>query len=153
MRHKSLWNISVTTTPEAEDAVTELLSTVLGLPASDKKRGPIPKGLLVEACKDLLPESVYRRPKLGFGLPMNIWMRGPLKDLVKTGLTEAAARSGLAEEFIQSLYEQFNQGPLHWTRLWSVVVLGHFLRRAAQAHFPRPPAQAPPCESYAPSVQ
>ena len=34
MRHKSLWKISVRTTPEAEDAVAELLNSVLGLPAS-----------------------------------------------------------------------------------------------------------------------
>jgi ribosomal protein L11 methyltransferase len=34
MQTKSLWNISVTTTPEAEDAVAELLGTIFGLPAS-----------------------------------------------------------------------------------------------------------------------
>ena len=34
MKHKPLWTISVTTTPEAEDAVAELLSSVLNLPAS-----------------------------------------------------------------------------------------------------------------------
>jgi ribosomal protein L11 methylase PrmA len=34
MKHKPLWTISVTTTPEAEDAVAELLSAVLNLPAS-----------------------------------------------------------------------------------------------------------------------
>ena len=34
MRHKSLWKISVTTTPESEDAVTELLSAIFKLPAS-----------------------------------------------------------------------------------------------------------------------
>ena len=34
MRAKSLWKISVTTTPEAEDAVAELLGATLGLPAS-----------------------------------------------------------------------------------------------------------------------
>jgi ribosomal protein L11 methylase PrmA len=33
MRHKSLWKVSVTTTPEAEDAVAELLSFTFGLPA------------------------------------------------------------------------------------------------------------------------
>jgi ribosomal protein L11 methyltransferase len=33
MKHKSLWKISVTTTPEAEDTVVELLSATFGLPA------------------------------------------------------------------------------------------------------------------------
>ena len=42
MRPKSLWKISVITTPEAEDAVAELLGAMLGLPASaytDSKTG------------------------------------------------------------------------------------------------------------------
>jgi ribosomal protein L11 methyltransferase len=34
MRHKSLWKISVTTTLEAEDAVAELLNTILNQPAT-----------------------------------------------------------------------------------------------------------------------
>ncbi len=34
MKRKPLWKISVTTTPEAEDAVAELLSAILNLPAS-----------------------------------------------------------------------------------------------------------------------
>jgi ribosomal protein L11 methyltransferase len=34
MKRKRLWNISVSTTPEAEDAVAEMLGGILGLPAS-----------------------------------------------------------------------------------------------------------------------
>ena len=34
MKRKSLWRVSIVTTPEAEDAVSELLGAVLGQPAS-----------------------------------------------------------------------------------------------------------------------
>ena len=32
--NKTLWRISVTTTPEAEDAVAEMLGTIFGQPAA-----------------------------------------------------------------------------------------------------------------------
>lgn len=107
----------------------ELVEFVLGLPASAKARFRMVKGLLVEACRDLLPPSVYRRPKMGFGLPMADWMRGPLKNLVEEGLGEVTTLHLLSEETVQKLAGQFAAGTLHWTRLWSVAILGHYLRR------------------------
>src|SRR5204863_1546646 len=64
----------------------ELVEYVLGLPAEIKRRYPGVKGLLVEACRDLLPPSVYDRPKAGFVLPMQQWMHGPLGSFVEDGL-------------------------------------------------------------------
>ncbi|MGH8164003.1 MAG: asparagine synthase (glutamine-hydrolyzing), partial [Rhodanobacteraceae bacterium] len=52
----------------------ELVEYSLGLPAAEKRRYPGVKGLLVEACRDLLPPAVYQRPKRGFALPMQKWM-------------------------------------------------------------------------------
>ncbi len=60
----------------------ELVEYSLGLPAAEKRRYRGTKGLLVEACRDLLPPSVYERPKRGFTLPMQQWMAGPLAGFV-----------------------------------------------------------------------
>ena len=107
----------------------ELVEYVLGLPAAEKRRGSRPKGLLIEACRDLLPASVYDRPKRGFALPMKTWMRGPLAPFVATGLDEATSRGLLPARFMDELRDSFQQDRLHWTRLWSIVVLGQFARR------------------------
>jgi asparagine synthase (glutamine-hydrolysing) len=107
----------------------ELVEYVLGLPVEIKKRYPGVKGLLVEACRDLLPPSVYNRPKAGFVLPMKQWMRGPLGSFVEEGLRETAARQLLPEAFVNQLRDAFRRDRLHWTRLWSVVVLGHYAKR------------------------
>jgi asparagine synthase (glutamine-hydrolysing) len=107
----------------------ELIEYVLGLPAAEKQRGPGIKSLLVESCRDLLPPSVYNRPKRGFVLPMKTWMRGPLASFVETGLSEAVSRELLPERFVGELRSSFQQDRLHWTRLWSIVVLGQFARR------------------------
>jgi asparagine synthase (glutamine-hydrolysing) len=107
----------------------ELVEYVLGLPAAEKKRYPGPKGLLVEACRDLLPPSVYQRPKSGFVLPMRAWMLGPLASFVDEGVREIIARELLPEDFVNDISRAFRKERLHWTRLWSVVVLGHFAKR------------------------
>ena len=114
----------------------ELVEYVLGLPEAEKKRYPGSKGLLVEACRDLLPPSVYQRRKSGFTLPMRKWMLGPLDDFVTEGLEEVVAREILAKKFVTELQQAFQADRLHWTRLWSIVVLGHFARRSARANCP-----------------
>jgi asparagine synthase (glutamine-hydrolysing) len=108
----------------------ELVEYVLGLPAAVKKRYPGTKGLLVEACRDLLPPSVYQRPKAGFVLPMKAWMAGPLSFFVEQGLRETVSRHLLPQAFVDELSSAFRQDRLHWTRVWSIVVLGHFAKRS-----------------------
>jgi asparagine synthase (glutamine-hydrolysing) len=107
----------------------ELVEYVLGLPAAAKQRYAGPKGLLVKACHDLLPSSVYQRPKAGFVLPMKTWMLGPLASFVDRGLRETISRHLLPEIFVNELTAAFRRNRLHWTRVWSIVVLGHFAKR------------------------
>jgi len=106
-----------------------LVEYVLGLPAAAKKRYPGVKGLLVEACRDLLPTSVYDRPKAGFVLPMKQWMRGPLGAFVEEGLRETIERRLLPKFFVEELRASFEADRLHWTRLWAVAVLGQYAKR------------------------
>ncbi|MDQ6808380.1 MAG: asparagine synthase (glutamine-hydrolyzing) [Verrucomicrobiota bacterium] len=105
----------------------ELVEYVLGLPAA-RKRGST-KQLLVEACRDLLPASVYERPKRGFVLPMRAWMQGALASFVADGLHEVTARNLVTPDFVSRTKAEFERGATHWTRLWSIVVLGQFARR------------------------
>ncbi len=107
----------------------ELVEFVLGLPVQKKQRNGQIKGLLVEACRDLLPPTIYQRPKAGFVLPMRDWMCGPLASFVETGLGEVVSRGLVRTEFVDEIKSAFRCGDLHWTRLWSLVVLGHFAKR------------------------
>jgi asparagine synthase (glutamine-hydrolysing) len=114
----------------------ELVEYSLGLSAAEKKRYAGTKGLLVEACRDLLPAAVYQRPKKGFALPMQKWMMGPLAPFVEDGLREVVTRRLLPEDFVADAQRRFGDGRLHWTRLWSMVVLGHFVRRTESSRRP-----------------
>ncbi|MEI7820621.1 MAG: asparagine synthase (glutamine-hydrolyzing) [Verrucomicrobiota bacterium] len=108
----------------------DLIEYVLSLPAHEKTRYRITKGLLVEACRDLLPEQVYRRKKMGFALPMDAWMRGPLKEFKIEGLDEVKRLGLLAPGAVEWIRAEFEDGKIHWTRIWSLVILGHYLKKA-----------------------
>jgi hypothetical protein len=60
---------------------------------------------------------------------MQKWMSGPLANFVDEGLCELVVRGFLPDEFVANARKGFRQGRLHWTRLWSMVVLGHFVRQ------------------------
>jgi asparagine synthase (glutamine-hydrolysing) len=49
------------------------------LPPSLKLRGLTQKYLLKRVMADVLPASVMRRRKMGFGVPIDTWLRGPLR--------------------------------------------------------------------------
>jgi hypothetical protein len=66
---------------------------------------------------------------MGFTLPMDGWMRAPLRDFVAAGVSEVAARDFLPAKTAAKLLLQFERRVLHWTRLWSIVVLGHSCKR------------------------
>ena len=105
---------------------SRLVDFVLALPEK-WKRGRPPKRLLIGAFADILPAQVWSRPKQGFALPMDDWMRGPLHDYCLSGLT--AARKFIEPCWIDSVAVKFEKRQLHWTRLWQLVVLGHYAQK------------------------
>ena len=112
---------------------TDLIDYVLNLPEREKTRYRITKGLLVEACRDLLPEQVYNRKKMGFALPMDAWMRGPLKAFKLAGLEEVERRGILAPGAVSWIRTEFEDRRIHWTRIWSLVILGHYLKKCSES--------------------
>lgn len=103
-----------------------LVEFALGLPER-LKRGLPPKRLLIEAFPEDLPKEVWDRPRQGFVLPMDEWMRGPLRDFSTEGLESAKRR--LDAKWVDGVAGRFERGELHWTRLWQLVVLGHYMKR------------------------
>ena len=55
---------------------------VAGIPARWKLRGLTHKYILKKAFSDFLPESILKRRKMGFGVPVARWFRKELKDYV-----------------------------------------------------------------------
>ena len=87
------------------------------------------KELLQQATRDLLPVATYTRRKQGFELPMDAWMRGPLRGFVREGIIKLREAGLLPQVDLSRMQADFEVRRLSWARLWQMVVLGHWAER------------------------
>jgi asparagine synthase (glutamine-hydrolysing) len=109
-----------------------LVDLVMSLPDSVKQPGgETPKPLLVDSLNGLLPEPIVHRPKQGFTLPFDPWMRGALRQFCEARLgDQGLAGRGLMNPLaIKRLWQSFLDGgkDVSWSRLWTLVVLDSWL--------------------------
>ena len=84
------------------------------------------KPVLVAAVRDLLPREVWDRPKQGFTLPFDRWMRGPLKTDVGDALTpRRLSRVGIDARAARGIWDGFLAGRkgFTWARPWALYTL------------------------------
>ena len=95
------------------------------LPASLKMRGGQGKWLLRQVLYKYVPKTLVERPKMGFGVPIDAWLRGPLKDWAADLLDPATmAREGLLDPApIQEKWSEHQSGRRNWQHfLWNVLM-------------------------------
>jgi asparagine synthase (glutamine-hydrolysing) len=105
----------------------EFLELSARIPSSLKVRGGETKWLFKQMCDGWLPDTVVHRPKQGFDLPIDAWLRGPLRDVFEaTVLTPSAPVSGLIDQApVRQLYDRHLRGTgRHGNVLWALLVLG-----------------------------
>ena len=95
------------------------------------KFGKFPKNLLVSSIGNMLPNEVVNRPKMGFVLPWNNWMRNELKDFNISQLDYLKKINLLNNKEIDSIYNKFqsNSAKISWSKIWSLVVLSNWLNQ------------------------
>jgi asparagine synthase (glutamine-hydrolysing) len=109
---------------------TELIEYVLNIP--DALKNPLtPKKLLVESVGDLLPPEIVNRPKMGFVLPWDVWMKNELLDFCRQHITGLSCRDFIKAERLLKYWQQFLAGDrtITWSRIWYMVVLEYWLER------------------------
>jgi asparagine synthase (glutamine-hydrolysing) len=103
-----------------------LLEFAASLPAGYKLRCLTTKHLLKRALKGLLPPENLKRGKMGFGVPIGLWLRGDLRELLRDAiLSEQAARRGyFSPDAVRVLYEQHQSRKRDWGhQLWTLLML------------------------------
>jgi asparagine synthase (glutamine-hydrolysing) len=106
----------------------QLVEKVIALPDA-LKRGEYPKQLLIDSCKDLIPESIYNRKKKGFAFPWKLWMRGPLKDFCTNYLNVIADQPQLMKLSLKTKWDGFINGDdsYPWNYFWHWIVLAYWM--------------------------
>jgi asparagine synthase (glutamine-hydrolysing) len=112
----------------------ELLELAARLPARWKVRGSTTKWILRDLFRDLLPETITRRGKLGFSVPLARWFAGPQLNAVRDVLLSPTARSAtmLQRQRVEQLIEENRTGRAdHGKKLWALLNLEVWLRKSA----------------------
>jgi asparagine synthase (glutamine-hydrolysing) len=70
----------------------EVVALAAGIPDHFRQHGAEGKWILKKAMEGVLPNDVIYRPKMGFGVPLRAWLRGPLKTLQQNLLSSETLR-------------------------------------------------------------
>ena len=107
-----------------------LLEYVAALPDHYRLRGRTTKAVLRAAFADMIPPAVQQAPKRGFGVPLDAWFRGELRDCVRDTLLAPSARSMalLSRPFVQQLVDAHLAGRANnGHKLWALLTFERWL--------------------------
>jgi asparagine synthase (glutamine-hydrolysing) len=96
------------------------------VPREQKIRNGDGKWLLKQVLYKRVPKQLIDRPKMGFGVPIDEWLRGPLQEWAGDLLSaEALQKHGfLRPEPVQKLWREHLRGGRNWAApLWNVLML------------------------------
>ena len=97
-----------------------------------KIRGNTGKFLLREVLKKYIPEKYINRPKMGFSIPLNEWLKGPLKEwsMDKLNLKNIEQEGYLNQKQVKYYLEHHFSGKKDFSReLWNIIVFQSWLSK------------------------
>jgi asparagine synthase (glutamine-hydrolysing) len=113
--------------PLLDHRVVEFAACV---PAALKVRDARTKWILRQVVERHVPRRLLDRPKVGFGVPLGEWLRGPLRDWAAALLEPRRLRQEgyLAPEPITTAWEEHVHGRREWSyELWDVLMFQAWL--------------------------
>ena len=102
------------------------------LPLHMKVRDGKGKWLLRKLLARYVPEEMIERPKMGFAIPLDSWLRGPLRDWAESLLDERRLQS---EGFfdagqVRKAWQSHLAGGAEWQQhLWTVLIFQAWLEQ------------------------
>ena len=116
-----------TRAPFLDKEVVELSSSIPLVSKLDRKRGKV---VLQECLARYIPRELFERPKQGFSVPLDSWLRGPLRDWADSLLDprKLQADGYFRHEPICNIWEKHQVGHINaGHQLWSVLMFQAWL--------------------------
>jgi len=101
------------------------------LPLHMRIRNGETKWLLRRVLDRYVPRTLIERPKMGFGIPLAAWLRGPLRDWAEDLLDPQRLGGGLLDPFaVRAMWSEHLRGGRNWAyALWTVLMFEAWRRR------------------------
>ena len=102
------------------------------LPMSLKLQGGKSKWCLRQILYKYVPQALIERPKMGFAVPLDAWLRGPLQSWAEALLAEERLRS---EGFfdvtqVRNMWQEHLSGKRNWQyQLWDILMFQAWYQR------------------------
>jgi asparagine synthase (glutamine-hydrolysing) len=101
-----------------------LVEACFRIPGERKLQGNSPKGLLLASLGVELPKDIVNRPKRGFTLPFERWLRGEMRPVVEDALLNSSwDQTSISSSAVREVWNRFLTGETSWSRPWSLFVL------------------------------
>jgi len=108
-----------------------IVEFALNLDESLKVHGKTSKYLLKEVLYDFVPAQLFNRPKWGFSIPLETWLKGELRYLIDEYLNKTVINQfGIVDyTMVEQLKKQYLEKDKSYVynRLWQLIVLHRFL--------------------------
>ena len=102
-----------------------LIEHIWKIPLNMKLKGGDSKWVLKQILLKHIPKNLIERPKMGFGVPIDEWLRGPLRDWADNLLSvEKLDNEGLlSSKIIRKKWNEHLSGKRNWQHLlWGVLM-------------------------------
>lgn len=111
---------------------TDVMEFAFSLPHKFKYEKGNKKRILKELAYQYVPRELLDRPKTGFGVPVDKWLRGPLRDMLldcsdkafleRQGIFKADFTSGLIREYVKTGDAGAGSGQNYSRLIWAFLV-------------------------------